>query len=89
MIELAIGVPIPWARAGPADFTPLISVLGAVLVLRFVVGARLTMMTTMFAIFAGASWAYGIERWGILFPTLITLLLITTLRTTIGRARST
>ena len=84
-----MGVPIQWARAGPADFTPLISVLGAVLILRFVVGARLTVMTTTLAIFAGAFWVFGIERWGITFPTVVTLLLITRLRTTIGRARAT
>jgi len=89
MTELAMGVPIPWAQAGPADFTPLISVLGAVLILRFVVGARLTVMTTMLAIFVGALWAYGIERWGMTLPSVVTLLLIARLRTTIGRARAT
>lgn len=89
MAELATGVPIPWARAGPADFTPLVSMLGAVFILRFVVGARLTVMTTTLAIFAGVLWAYGIQRWGIPFPTLLALLLIARLRTTIERTRST
>jgi hypothetical protein len=88
MGALAIGVPIPWARAGPADFTPLAAMVGAILILRFIVGARLTVMTTMLAITAGALWSYCAERWGIVLPTMSALVLIVSLRSSIAHSRS-
>jgi len=88
MSALAIGVPIPWAPAGPADFTPLVAMLGAILILRFVVGVRLTVMTTMLAITAGALWSYSAERWGIVVPTMSALVLIVSLRSSMAHSRS-
>jgi len=85
---LATGVPIPWARSGPADFTPLLAMVVAVLVLRFVIRAQLTAMSTMLALAGGAFWAYSAERWGIVIPSVSALLLIARLRISVGRARS-
>jgi hypothetical protein len=71
MIELlALGVSIRWTDAGPADFTPLLAILAAILVVRFAVGLRLTPVTVMAAVFAGALWAAAIARWGFSLPTL-------------------
>jgi hypothetical protein len=85
---LALGVSIPWARAGPADFTPLLSMAAAVLVARFVIGVRLTLMTTVLAAAAGAVWAAAIPRVGGSVPTLVAILLIAVLRWRVGPAPS-
>jgi hypothetical protein len=85
---LALGVSIPWARSGPADFTPLLAMLCAILILRFVVGSHLTAMRTMLAVACGALWATCIERWGIVVPTAFALLVIAGLRSIVGRSRA-
>ncbi|MGH9247165.1 MAG: hypothetical protein ACRD29_23165 [Acidimicrobiales bacterium] len=88
MTPLALGGPAPWARAGPADLTPLVAMVAAVLILRFVVGVRLTVMTATLAVCAGALWASIIERWGVALPSAAAAVLLTGLRTAVGRARS-
>lgn len=77
---LALGVSIRWARAGPVDLTPLLAMLAAVLVARFVVGVRLGALVTMLAAAVGAAWAATIPRFGLSVPTLIALVALTTLR---------
>ncbi len=85
---LALGVSTRWAHAGPADFTPLLAILGAVLIARFVIGARMTIMTATVAAAGGAAWAAALPRWGITIPTLMAVLMISALRVLVGRARS-
>jgi hypothetical protein len=86
---LALGVSMRWAQPGPADFTPLLAILAAVLVARFVIGARLTMMTGFVAAAAGAAWAAALPRWGFTVPTLAAILAVSALRVWVDRARST
>ena len=85
---VALGVSTRWAHAGPADFTPLLAILGAVLIARFVIGARMTIMTATFAAAAGAAWAAALPRWGITIPSLMAVLMICAFRVWVGRARS-
>lgn len=65
-----MGVSIQWARSGPADLTPLLAMIGAVLVLRFVIGLPLTLFLTILAAAAGAAWAAAVQSWGLALPTL-------------------
>lgn len=82
-----VGVPIRWARAGPADFTPLVAMVAAVLILRFFIGARLTAMTTALAVAGGALWAFGAERFGLSTSTFAALVLVAALRLSVRRRR--
>ena len=80
MSPLAIGVPIRWARSGPFDFTPLLAMLVAVVVARFVFGVRLGAVTTVAAAATGAAWASTIPEFGLSVPTLLALVALTALR---------
>jgi hypothetical protein len=77
---LALGVSIRWARSGPVDFTPLLAMLIAVVVARFVFGVRLRAVTTVAAAATGAAWAAGIPRFGLTVTTLVALVALTALR---------
>jgi hypothetical protein len=77
---LGLGVSIRWARTGPVDFTPLLAMLVAVLVARFVFGVRLGAVTTVAAVATGAAWAAAIPRFGLSVPTLLALVALTALR---------
>lgn len=85
---LALGVSAQWARAGPADFTPLVAMVGMVLVVRFVLRIPLTPMTLMLAFLAGASWAVAIAQWGFTVPTLAATIGIMGVSIAQHRARS-
>ena len=67
---LALGVPVRWAGEGPADLTPVLGALAGVLVVRFLLGHRLTIITATVAILAGTLWAAAIAEWGFSVPTL-------------------
>jgi hypothetical protein len=66
---IGLGVSVPWAHAGPADFTPILAVAGAVLVVRFLIGLRLTALTVAVAVLGGSLWAAAIAQWGFSVPT--------------------
>ena len=85
---LAVGVPIRWARGGPIDVVPLLAVIGAVLVTRFVIGTRLTPVTFILAVTAGSAWAWAIAVWGIEPPTLAAVVAIAVLSRSVERARA-
>lgn len=85
---LALGVPVRWAEAGPADFTPLLAMLAAVLVARFVVGLRLGAVSTVMAAAAGAAWAAAIPQFGLGAPTLVAVAVMVALGRWGGPARS-
>jgi hypothetical protein len=87
MSLLALGVSIRWAEAGPADFTPLLSMMAAVLVVRFVVGLRLGPITAVAAAGAGAAWAAAVPPWGIALPTLVVIVATAGLRAWADRTR--
>ena len=84
---LAVGVPIRWARGGPIDLVPLLAAVAAVLVTRFVIGARITPVTFILAVACGSTWAWAIAAWGVELPTLAAVLVTLTL--SVGRARAT
>jgi hypothetical protein len=85
---LAVGVPIRWPRGGPIDVVPLLAVVAAVLVTRFVIGARLTPVTFILAATYGSAWAWAIAVWGIELPTFAAVLTTAVLTRTVDRARA-
>ena len=85
---LAVGVPIRWARGGPIDLVPLLAAVAAVLITRFVIGARITPVTFILAVTCGSTWAWAIAAWGIELPTLAAVLVTAALTLTVGRARA-
>lgn len=85
---LALGVSVHWARSGPADFTPLLAMVAAILVVRFVVGLQLTLPRTLAAAAAGAAWAAVAATEGFALPTLAAVAATALLALAAGRARS-
>src|ERR687892_2549711 len=85
-LVLAVGVPIRWARGGPIDVVPLLAVVAAVLVTRFVIGARLTPVSFILAATCGSAWALAITIWGIELPTLAAVLTTAGLTGSVGGA---
>ncbi|MGH2765275.1 MAG: hypothetical protein ACRDKA_05125 [Actinomycetota bacterium] len=73
---LALGVSIRWADAGSADFIPILAIAAAILVVRFAVGLRLTVLTVLLAVLGGTLWAASISRWGFSLPTLVAIGLV-------------
>jgi len=76
---LAYGMSI---QPGPRhlDLTPVVAILAAILIVRFVIGLALTPPTLVGAAFAGALWAYLAEPLGVATPTLVAFLLIVVIR---------
>jgi len=70
---LALGVPVRWAGEGPADLTPVLGALAGILVVRFLLGHRLTIITVTVAILGGTLWTAAIAEWGFSLPTLAAL----------------
>ena len=62
------------------DLTPLVSIVGAIVILRFVVGMRLSPMSLTMAAFGGALWAYLIAVWGLAPPSVAALFVVISLR---------
>lgn len=83
---LGLGVAVRWADAGPADFTPLIAMVAALTIARFVLRIRLSVMTFMLTILAGALWAGAAAQWGFTVPTLAAILVIGSLSVLLPRA---
>jgi hypothetical protein len=67
---LAWGVPIDPTRSGPFDLTPLIAIVAALLVFRFVLQRPFTPLMVATAALTGSGWALGEEIWGPALPTL-------------------
>jgi hypothetical protein len=84
---LALGVSVHWTRSGPADFTPLLAMIGAILVVRFLIGMPLTALRTLAAAAAGAGWAAAVGSWGFALPTLAAVATVALLSATAGRPR--
>lgn len=70
---LGLGIAVRWAHAGPADFTPVLAVAAAVLVVRFLLGLPLTVLTLTMAVLGGTMWAAAIAQWGFSAPTVSAL----------------
>ena len=62
------------------DLTPILAIIAAILIIRFVVGVRLTPMSSVLAAFAGALWAYLAQGWGFAVPSLAALVVTLSLR---------
>jgi hypothetical protein len=73
---LALGVPVRWAGEGPADLTPVLGALAGVMVVRFLLGHRLTIITVTMAILGGTLWTAAIAEWGFSLPTLAALAVV-------------
>lgn len=67
---------------------PLLAVVVAVLITRFVIGARLTPVTFILAATCGSAWAWAIAVWGVELPTLAAVLTIAVLTRTVERFRA-
>ena len=87
MSFLSLGAPIRWAHAGPLDLTPLMAIVAAVLVMRFVLGVGVTMMTFMLAATAGALWAYAAQTWGLVWPSAVAVAGTALLQAPVRRAQ--
>jgi hypothetical protein len=79
-----------WAQGGSGafgDWTPLLLVLVSMVLIRFVVRLSMTWPTAFLAFVAGTVWGSLAERWGILRPTALALLLVLLASWTIDRYR--
>jgi hypothetical protein len=76
---LAYGMSV---QPGPRhlDLTPLVAILAAIVIARFVVGLALSPPTIVGATFSGALWAYLAEPLGLAAPSVAAILLIVVLR---------
>ncbi len=85
---LAVGVP-GWPHGAPSwDWLPLLGVVLAVFVVRFGIGARLSLRTTALAALSGTAWAYAADRWGVPIPTAAALLLVAFLPSVVRHLRA-
>ena len=85
-MSLAYGMSIP-PQAQHVDLTPLTAMVAALLLVRFVVGKRLTPLSGIQAVFAGALWAYLAEPWGLVVPSALAVVVLTWLRVHVRRSR--
>jgi hypothetical protein len=71
-----------WIPPAPRhlDLTPLVAILTALVIARFVVGVRLSPPTAVGAAFVGALWAYLAQPLGLVIPSMAALLLVIVLR---------
>jgi hypothetical protein len=53
------------------DFTPLISVVAMLSVVRLVLKVRLTWPVVVAMVFAGTALAWAIQVWGVLYPSAV------------------
>jgi uncharacterized membrane protein YdjX (TVP38/TMEM64 family) len=69
-------IPLP-PHGGRLDATPLVTVLAALLVVRFVLGVGLTWHVATGAAVLGTALGFAIEAWGIATPTAVAFLAAT------------
>jgi hypothetical protein len=84
---LAYGMLMPHSPPH-GDLTPLVSIVVAILLARFVVGLPLTPMTGVLAAFGGSLWAALAQGWGIGPPSVVGLVLVLGLRGAVRRVAS-
>lgn len=77
-IYFATGVPAQLG-SGQYDFTPLLTVVLALLTTRFVLRVPLTSGAVIASIAAGTIWGWSVSAWGWSLPTLGTLGLVSLL----------
>ena len=67
-----------WPRPVHAvyDFKPLIGVIVALLVARFVLGFTVTWATTATAFLAGTAWGWAVDAWGVVLPSATALVVL-------------
>jgi hypothetical protein len=85
---LALGVSVPWARSGPPDFMPLLAIAGALVIVRFAIGIRLTPVRALATAAGGAAWAAAVGSVGFAVPTVIAIAVVACLLLAAGSARS-
>jgi hypothetical protein len=74
-------------QAASPDLAPMLAILSALAIARFVVGLRLTPMSGVVAAFAGALWAFLVPGWGLVPPSVAALTLILSARAIVRRSR--
>jgi hypothetical protein len=74
--------------SGQIDVTPLVTVLAALLVVRFVLGVGLTWPIVTAVVIAGTALGWAIEAWGILAPTAVAFIGATVLTAPLHRRGS-
>ncbi len=84
---LAYGMLMPHSPPH-GDLTPLVSIVVAILLARFVVGLPLTPMTGVLAAFGGSLWAALAQGWGIEPPSVVALVFVLGLRSAVRRVGS-
>jgi len=84
---LAYGMLMPHS-ARHADATPLVAIVIAIVLARFVVGLPLTPLTGVLAAFGGSLWAALAQGIGIGPPSIAALLLVLGLRSAVRRVGS-
>ena len=88
MVAFGVG---EWARGSSGafgDWTPLVLVLVSLILMRFVIRVRVSWPTAFVAFAAGTVWGSLTERWGILRPTALALVLVLLASWTVERFRS-
>jgi hypothetical protein len=72
-------------QPGRIDFTPLVAVVAALLVVRFVLGIGLTWPVVTAVVIAGTALGWAIDAWGILAPTAVAFIGATVLTAPLHR----
>jgi hypothetical protein len=75
-VIVALGVPLRWSDAGPLDLAPLLSMIAAVVIARFLLGVRMTALTFALCLAIGAAWSSAVSRWGWTIPSLAATVLM-------------
>lgn len=60
-------------QPGRIDFTPLVTVLVSLLVVRHVLGIRLTWPVASMVVVVGTPLGWAIDAWGVLLPSAVAL----------------
>jgi hypothetical protein len=66
----------PERLVGAPDLSPVVAILSALLVARFLIWGRLTPRTVAAAVAGGFLWTVAADRWGGPVPTLIALAVV-------------
>jgi hypothetical protein len=87
MMVVAVGVP-SWPRpSGGFDWQPLLMVLVALFLVRFLIGLSVTWSTATVSLAAGSAWGWSIDAWGVLPPTVVAMTLAITASLVVDRTQ--
>ena len=87
MVAFGVGQWAPGSSGAFGDWTPLLLVLLSLILIRFVIRVRVSWPTAFVAFAAGTMWGSLTERWGILRPTALALVVVLVASWTVDRFR--